>query len=93
MDTVNAGFDGIIYPSVKAQGKGYNVCLTPECVDQRLKLIAAGECRIIRVGYRSTVVGESEVMIEDDQKPFNYKRMSDYKEPMEIIAELYNEYC
>ncbi len=89
---INSGFDGIIYPSVKAQGKGYNICITPECVDEKMSLIAAGECRIIKVGYHSTVVGESEVLIEDDKKSFEFIRMSSYRDPSELISEMYNEY-
>lgn len=89
---VNAGFDGIIYPSVKAQGKGYNICLTPECIDEKMSLIAAGECRILRVGYQSIVVGESEVLIENDNLPFKYERVKDYREPSEIVNELYKLY-
>ncbi len=89
---IKSGFEGILYPSVKAQGKGYNVCLTPDCVDTKLNLKAAGEGRILKVGYQSTVVGEKQALITDDSKAFEYELMHDYQDPKIIIDELYKEY-
>lgn len=44
---VNKGIDGILYPSVRAEGKGFNVALTPEAT-KKLKLVVAGECTAIK---------------------------------------------
>lgn len=89
---INSGFEGLLYPSVKAQGKGYNVCLTPDCVDTKLKLKIAGEGRVLKVGYQSTVVGEKQAIITDDSKTFDYELLDTYKDPKIIIDELYKEY-
>ncbi len=86
------GFDGIIYPSVKAKGRGYNICITPGCVDKNLQLTAAGEGRIIKVGYTSEVLNERQTQIFDDSKPFNFELMGDYIKPVEVIKRLENEY-
>lgn len=45
--TVNKGFDGILYPSVRAVGRGFNVALTPQAT-KKLKLIVAGECSAVK---------------------------------------------
>ena len=89
---IKAGFDGIIYPSVKAQGKGYNVCLTPNCVDEKLQLKVVGEGRILKVGYLSGIVGERQAVIEDETMEFEYKFLPNYRNPKEIEKELYREY-
>jgi hypothetical protein len=86
------GFDGIIYPSVKAKGRGYNICITPDCVDKNLQLTAAGEGRIIKVGYTSEVLNERQTQIFDDSKPFNFELVGDYIKPVEVIKRLENEY-
>jgi len=45
---VNKGFDGILFPSVRLEGRGYNVAITPEAVDAKLQLEVAGECIIYK---------------------------------------------
>jgi len=89
---IDYGFDGILYPSVKAMGRGYNICITPECAKTKLKLVAAGEGRIIKVGYTSEVLNEKQVLIEDDSKPFEYELMKDYQKPEVVIKNLRKEY-
>ena len=42
------GVDGILYPSVKMQGTGLNIALTPECVNQKLTLEAAIKCKVYK---------------------------------------------
>jgi len=89
---IRTGFDGIVYPSVKTDYKSYNVCLTTDVVDQNLKLIAAGEGRILKVGYLSEVIPEYQVKIEDDSIPFEYEKMNDQADPEMVIEELYKSY-
>jgi hypothetical protein len=40
--TVDSGYDGIIYPSVRVEGMGLNVAIRPESM-HKLKLCVAGE--------------------------------------------------
>lgn len=46
------GFDGILYPSVKAQGDTivFNIALTPYAVNTKMKLVQASALRVIRTG-------------------------------------------
>lgn len=41
------GFDGVIYPSVRVGGRGFNIAITPEAT-KKLKLYVAGECSIYK---------------------------------------------
>ena len=45
---VSKGFDGILYPSVRTEGKGINVALTPSAVEKKMKLELAGICIIYK---------------------------------------------
>jgi len=89
---IQSGFDGILYPSVKSQGRGYNICLSQKCVDQKLKLKVAGEGRILKAGYLSRIVAEKQAKIIDDSCPFEYEQVENYRNPSDILQELYDGY-
>lgn len=44
----NIEIGGILYPSVKTLGKGFNIALTPTTTDTCLQLRAVGECTIYK---------------------------------------------
>lgn len=66
------GHAGVYYPSVRADGKAFNVAISPEYVDSCLKLTAAGECTLYKRGNQ--VIGDNEniCLIDDDSKPFTF---------------------
>lgn len=67
------GFDGIMYPSVRVGGRGFNIALTPETVDDKLKLIAAGECTIYKKAFGDSVIDNNTFsLISDENMPFEY---------------------
>lgn len=74
---VNKGKAGIYYPSVRTEGQGFNVAISPEYADSCLKLVAAGECTIYRKGMRTIVDNDTVCLIEDDSKPFQSTPVSD----------------
>lgn len=41
-------YDGILYPSVHAQGNGYNVALKPCAVDNKLQFVSAHCCYLVK---------------------------------------------
>ena len=51
----NTELDGILYPGVRVDGKGFNIAIKPSAVD-KLSLRVAGECSIYKLKYH-TVVG------------------------------------
>lgn len=44
---VKKGLDGILYPSVRATGRGFNIAITPEAT-KKMQLIVAGECSTVK---------------------------------------------
>lgn len=77
---VNKGKAGIYYPSVRSEGRGFNVAISPEYADNCLKLVAAGECTIYRKGMKTIVDNDTVCLIEDDSKPF---------QPVPVSADLH----
>jgi hypothetical protein len=88
---VKQEFDGVFYPSVKADGRGYNVCLTKDCVDNKLQLYSAGESKILKCGYNTQVVNLSQKLIEDDSKEFDFEDIDQVETIEEIWNRLMNE--
>ena len=41
---LNKGFDGIFYPSVKAEGRGFNIALRPDIIKKVMRLSVVAEC-------------------------------------------------
>lgn len=41
-------YDGVLYPSVHAQGNGYNVALKPCAVDNKLQFVSAHCCYVVK---------------------------------------------
>lgn len=70
---INKGKGGIYYPSVKVEGLGYNVAISPAFVDSSLKLVAVGECIMYKQGDQTMVDNELVCTIEDPTRPFELK--------------------
>ncbi|WP_339869380.1 hypothetical protein [uncultured Algoriphagus sp.] len=47
-EIISDSYDGILYPSVRLAGEGINIALTPETVNQKLRFVAASECRVYK---------------------------------------------
>jgi hypothetical protein len=70
------GLDGVLYPSVRVEGKGFNIAITPEAADSKLRLVAAGECTMYKRLYGDCEVdNDTEAVIIDEYKPFYYKNV------------------
>lgn len=76
---VNYGYAGVYYPSVKANGVGFNVAISPSYVDTRLKLAAVGECTIYKIGRQIMVDNNTVCLISDDTVPFNLKPVAPHE--------------
>lgn len=61
--TVNNGFDGVIYPSVRMAGEYLNVAICPETTDNSLILKQAIECTIYKKHLRTVIDNEFETDI------------------------------
>jgi len=85
---IKQGFDGVFYPSVKADGRGYNVCITKECADNKLRLYSAGEGKIIKCGYKTEVINLAQVIVKDESKKFDFEPMPQDRTVDQIWNEL-----
>lgn len=56
--------DGIIYPSVPAQGAGFNVAIKPESADAKIRFSNASECHLLKKGMKMTVIPVSDAIVD-----------------------------
>jgi hypothetical protein len=67
------GFDGILYPSVRMGGRGFNIAITPEAAKNKIKLVAAGECTIYKKAYGDSVIDNNTIAkIQNENDPFTF---------------------
>lgn len=67
---VDKGLDGILYPSVRVGGQGFNVAIRPEIADTNLDLVVAGECSIYKYYDQTIVDNETGVELKPNQSNF-----------------------
>ena len=60
-------FDGVLYPSVQAEGQGMNICIKPDVVDSKISFAGAATEVIIRNGDNSQIhiLGNTHMITED----------------------------
>jgi len=66
---IRHGFDGVIYPSVRVDGKGFNIAITPEAT-KKLNLVAAGECTIYKLKDHTIVGNDSVATLNGNEEEF-----------------------
>ena len=57
--------DGINYPSVPAQGAGFNVAIKPESADSKIRFSNASECHLLKKGMKKTVIPMSDAIVDE----------------------------
>lgn len=67
---VHQGYDGIIFPSVRTGGIGFNVALTPYAVDNMLDLRVVGECLVYKSRDQYVVDNLSGTVLYPNQTQF-----------------------
>jgi hypothetical protein len=67
------GFDGVLYPSVKMDGDGINVAITPEAVSGKIKLIHVAECYLY-VNKKQLFLGNDTIGQIDDSGKISYEQ-------------------
>ena len=69
---ITRGYDGIYFPSVRTDGQGFNLAIKPEIVNQKLKLVYAGECTIFKGEKKVIFNNNTETFINGRQTTFDY---------------------
>ena len=80
------GLDGVLYPSVRVDGKGFNIAITPEAT-KKLGLYVAGECSIYKHKDQVAVDNNSIVELQGIEEEFKLIDIERHeKECLEIIG-------
>ncbi|MBS1687163.1 MAG: hypothetical protein JSS96_00445 [Bacteroidetes bacterium] len=64
-----SGLDGVLYPSVRVDGKGFNIAITPEAT-KKLSLYVAGECSIYKLKDHTIVGNDAIVELSGKEETF-----------------------
>ncbi|WP_242131329.1 hypothetical protein [Aestuariivivens marinum] len=67
---VKNGLDGVLYPSVRTSGKGFNVALTPSATE-KLGLYVAGECSIYKLRDHTVIGNDAIIQLDGKQSEFD----------------------
>lgn len=68
----STGVDGILYPSVQADGYGLCIALHPRAVD-KLQLHKVLQCKVIKNGESIKILNEKVCNVDDDSETFELK--------------------
>jgi len=71
-NVVKNGLDGIMYPSVRTGGNGFNVALTPKAV-KNLGLYVVGECSVYKHKARVVIGNDAIIELNGKQEEFEMK--------------------
>lgn len=84
--------DGIIYPSVYAQGAGFNVAIKPHIVDKKIKFVSASLCHLLKQCDQAylAIMNYSQINSEGDlvyiEKKFDECEADIYKKYMTNLS-------
>jgi hypothetical protein len=67
---LSKGFAGVYYPSVRTEGKGFNIAIHPDFVNSHTKVIVAGECCIYKKAKHIVLDNDTMTKIEDGNTEF-----------------------
>jgi hypothetical protein len=82
---VKQGFDGVLYPSVRVGGKGFNIAITPEAT-KKIELLAAGECSLYKLKDQTIVGNDAFIKLNGSEETFELIEMENHEK--ECLAEL-----
>lgn len=70
--TTKRGLDGVLYPSVRVGGAGFNIAITPDAT-KKLGLYVAGECSIYKLKDHTVVGNDAIVELNGTESAFTLK--------------------
>lgn len=80
------GYDGVIYPSVRVAGQGFNIAITPDAT-KKLQLRVAGECSIYKVKEHTIIDNDAIVELTGSEIDFKLVDIVNYqKECLEMLG-------
>jgi hypothetical protein len=83
---VKNGLDGVIYPSVRTAGKGFNIAISPNAT-KKLGLYVAGECSIYKLKDQVVIGNDAIIELDGKQNEFTLKEIENHqKECLEKLG-------
>lgn len=79
MKIENLQLAGVYYPSVRTEGKGFNVAISPKFADSSLELSAVVECVLYKKGNYIVVDNVKEAILSKGEKEFILEKITDPK--------------
>ena len=67
---VEKGLAGVIYPSVRTGGDGFNVAIHPDYVKSSMRLSAVSECTVYKKGKKTIVDNETIAHLKEGEEHF-----------------------
>ena len=74
----NRGFDGILYPSVRVGGQGFNIAITPEATS-KLRLYVAGECSIYKLKDQTIIGNDAIIELSENEEEFELIKLENHE--------------
>lgn len=74
---VQKGFAGVYYPSVRAEGKGFNVAIHPDFVESCMIPIVAGECSLYKKEKHIVLDNDTITEIDSGQTEIKFEPITD----------------
>lgn len=71
------GFAGVYYPSVRAEGKGFNVAIHPDFVNDNMKVIVAGQCTLYKKAKHMILDNDTISDLTEGQTEFLMESITD----------------
>jgi hypothetical protein len=72
---VKKGYDGVLYPSVRLEGKGFNVALTPQAADIKLQLEVVMECTAYKLFEKTVLDNDLQAILYPNQSHFEFQKV------------------
>lgn len=70
---IGKGYDGVLYPSGRVEGKGLNVAIAPDFVDSHMRLEGVMECIIAKKGTHIVCDNSKVAWLNAGDTEFNWK--------------------
>lgn len=72
---VAEGYDGVLYPSVKLGGEGFNIAITPKAADTKLQLELVVESTVYKLYDRSVLDNDLDAYLYPNQTNFELRKV------------------
>ncbi|WEK34677.1 MAG: RES family NAD+ phosphorylase [Candidatus Pseudobacter hemicellulosilyticus] len=82
---IQRGLDGVLYPSVRVGGRGFNIAITPDAT-KKLRLYVAGECSLYKLKDHTVVGNDAIVELKGTEEQFQLVDIERYER--ECLAQL-----